>query len=71
MSLNFTSSLVQALKVSNYDAEPMLKSCGISISSAFTQINGRVLPAPKVIFSCISFLLILLVSISVIPELIL
>ncbi|KAL2925852.1 Protein argonaute 4 [Bienertia sinuspersici] len=40
----------RALKVSNYDAEPMLRSCGVSISSGFTQINGRVLPAPKLVF---------------------
>ncbi|KAJ8421144.1 hypothetical protein Cgig2_007605 [Carnegiea gigantea] len=39
--------LSHALKVSNYDAEPMLHSCGISISNSFTQIDGRVLPAPK------------------------
>ena len=50
------SFLMQALKVSNYDAEPLLRSCGISISSSFTQINGRVLQAPKVIFwfKCLS-----------------
>ncbi|XP_021776500.1 protein argonaute 4B-like [Chenopodium quinoa] len=41
------SVLSHALKVSNYDAEPMLRECGVTISSAFTQINGRVLPAPK------------------------
>ena len=39
---------MQALKRSNYDAEPMLRSCGISISNGFTQVEGRVLPAPKV-----------------------
>ncbi|GMH12548.1 hypothetical protein Nepgr_014389 [Nepenthes gracilis] len=39
--------LSNALKTSNYDAEPMLRSCGISISNQFTQIDGRVLPAPK------------------------
>ncbi|KAG5401557.1 hypothetical protein IGI04_016164 [Brassica rapa subsp. trilocularis] len=39
--------LSKALKVSNYDAEPLLRSCGISISSNFTQVEGRVLPAPK------------------------
>nr|GEW51833.1 2,3-bisphosphoglycerate-independent phosphoglycerate mutase [Tanacetum cinerariifolium] len=38
--------LSDALKVNNYDAEPLLKSCGISISSNFTQVEGRVLPAP-------------------------
>ncbi|GKB71205.1 argonaute 4-like protein [Tanacetum coccineum] len=39
--------LSNALKVNNYDAEPLLKSCGISISSNFTQVEGRVLPAPR------------------------
>ncbi|GJX87991.1 probable serine/threonine-protein kinase PBL21 [Tanacetum coccineum] len=39
--------LSDALKVNNYDAEPLLKSCGISISSNFTQVEGRVLPAPR------------------------
>ncbi|KAL0741036.1 hypothetical protein Bca4012_082549 [Brassica carinata] len=39
--------LSKALKVSNYDTEPLLRSCGISISSNFTQVEGRVLPAPK------------------------
>ncbi|KAA8550054.1 hypothetical protein F0562_001738 [Nyssa sinensis] len=39
--------LSDALKVNNYDAEPMLRSCGISISSNFTQVEGRVLSAPR------------------------
>ncbi|KAF3553046.1 hypothetical protein F2Q69_00016995 [Brassica cretica] len=34
--------LSKALKVSNYDTEPLLRSCGISISSNFTQVEGRV-----------------------------
>ncbi|KAK9677936.1 hypothetical protein RND81_11G176900 [Saponaria officinalis] len=41
------SVLSHALKVSNYDAEPMLRSCGISINNNFTQIDARVLSAPK------------------------
>lgn len=41
------SVLSQALKTSNYDAEPMLKSCGISICNQFTQVAGRVLTAPQ------------------------
>ncbi|KAL1225888.1 Protein argonaute 4 [Cardamine amara subsp. amara] len=44
--------LSKALKVSNYDAEPLLRSCGISISSDFTQVEGRVLPAPKLKMGC-------------------
>ncbi|GFZ18059.1 argonaute family protein [Actinidia rufa] len=39
--------LTDALKINNYDAEPMLRSCGVSIGNNFTQIEGRVLPAPK------------------------
>ncbi|PKI40289.1 protein argonaute 4-like [Punica granatum] len=39
--------LDDALKRNNYGAEPMLRSCGINISSNFTQVEGRVLPAPK------------------------
>jgi hypothetical protein len=39
---------VQALKINNYDAEPMLRACGVSIGNGFTQVDGRVLPAPRV-----------------------
>lgn len=39
--------LSNALKINQYDAEPLLRSCGISISNNFTQIEGRVLPPPK------------------------
>ncbi|GKD55894.1 argonaute 4-like protein, partial [Tanacetum coccineum] len=39
--------LSDAMKVNNYDVEPLLKSCGISITSNFTQVEGRVLPAPR------------------------
>ncbi|RAL43137.1 hypothetical protein DM860_009919 [Cuscuta australis] len=39
--------LSNALKINNYDAEPLLRSCGVSIGSNFTQIEGRVLPSPK------------------------
>ncbi|KAJ9145793.1 hypothetical protein P3X46_028130 [Hevea brasiliensis] len=41
------STLSNALKSSKYDSEPMLRSCGISISSSFAQVEGRVLPAPR------------------------
>ncbi|KAJ7949449.1 Argonaute family protein [Quillaja saponaria] len=40
-------TLTDALRHSNYNAEPMLRSAGISIDSQFTQVEGRVLPAPK------------------------
>ncbi|KHG16394.1 Protein argonaute 4 -like protein [Gossypium arboreum] len=39
--------LSSALQRSNYGAEPMLRSCGVSISTNFTQVEGRVLPAPR------------------------
>ncbi|GFP97604.1 protein argonaute 4 [Phtheirospermum japonicum] len=41
------SVLSNALKINNYDAEPMLRSCGVSINSSFTQVEGRILPTPK------------------------
>ncbi|XWS74255.1 hypothetical protein CRYUN_Cryun02cG0199900 [Craigia yunnanensis] len=41
------SVLSNALQSSNYGAEPMLRSCGVSISSNFTQVEGRVLSAPR------------------------
>ncbi|KAG5239467.1 protein argonaute 4A [Salix suchowensis] len=40
-------SLTDALRSSNYDADPMLRSSGISISPQFTQVEGRVLSAPR------------------------
>ncbi|KAL6841492.1 hypothetical protein ACP4OV_028635 [Aristida adscensionis] len=39
--------LNDALRHSNYDSDPMLRACGISIASNFTQVEGRVLQAPK------------------------
>ncbi|XP_073037967.1 protein argonaute 4-like [Primulina eburnea] len=41
------SVLSNALKTNNYDSEPMLRSSGVSISSGFTQVEGRILPPPK------------------------
>ncbi|XLR27368.1 hypothetical protein S83_055268, partial [Arachis hypogaea] len=40
--------LSDALKTSNYGSEPMLQNCGISISTGFTQVDGHVLPSPRV-----------------------
>ncbi|CAN4111345.1 unnamed protein product [Withania somnifera] len=40
-------TLTDALKNSNYKADPLLGSAGISISDQFTQVEGRVLPTPK------------------------
>ncbi|CAI0397258.1 unnamed protein product [Linum tenue] len=39
--------LSHSLKTSRYDEEPLLRSCGLSISNSFTQVDGRVLQAPK------------------------
>ena len=36
-----------ALQSSNFGAEPMLRLCGVSISSNFSQVEGRVLPTPR------------------------
>lgn len=41
------SVLSNALKSNNYDSDPMLRACGISISTQFTQVDGRVLQPPK------------------------
>uniref|UniRef100_A0A7N0SX97 Argonaute 4 n=1 Tax=Kalanchoe fedtschenkoi TaxID=63787 RepID=A0A7N0SX97_KALFE len=41
------SVLSHSLKINNYAAEPLLKSCGISISNNFSEVEGRVLSAPK------------------------
>jgi len=41
------SVLSDVLKRSNYDSEPMLMACGISIAKNFTEVDGRVLQAPK------------------------
>ncbi|XP_051134343.1 protein argonaute 4-like [Andrographis paniculata] len=41
------SVLNNALKINDYASVPMLRSCGISISNSFTQVDGRVLPPPK------------------------
>ncbi|CAN6331685.1 unnamed protein product [Urochloa humidicola] len=39
--------LNDALQRSNYSSDSMLRSCGISVAPNFTQIEGRVLQAPK------------------------
>lgn len=39
---------LQAFITSRYNDDQMLRSSGISISSEFTQVEGRVLPAPRV-----------------------
>ncbi|QCE01526.1 protein argonaute 4-like [Vigna unguiculata] len=42
--------LTDALSRSNYGSEPMLRNCGISINSGFTEVEGRVLQAPRLKF---------------------
>ncbi|KAK3010746.1 hypothetical protein RJ639_011299 [Escallonia herrerae] len=39
--------LTDALKRSHYDADPLLGSSGISIGTQFSQVEGRILPAPR------------------------
>lgn len=39
--------ITDVLKSNQYDSEPMLRSCGISITTRFTQVEGRVLTAPR------------------------
>uniref|UniRef100_A0A8R7VCA0 PAZ domain-containing protein n=1 Tax=Triticum urartu TaxID=4572 RepID=A0A8R7VCA0_TRIUA len=41
------STLDDALIRSDYDSDPMLKACGITIARNLTQIEGRILQAPK------------------------
>ncbi|XP_044425192.1 protein argonaute 4A [Triticum aestivum] len=41
------SKLYGELRANNYDSEPMMKECGISIVPDFTQVQGRVLEAPQ------------------------
>ncbi|XP_048495997.1 protein argonaute 4 [Beta vulgaris subsp. vulgaris] len=45
-----TRILTDAIRRSNYAAEPILRTCGISINSDFMQVDGRVLAAPKLSF---------------------
>ncbi|RID41562.1 hypothetical protein BRARA_J01515 [Brassica rapa] len=41
------ASLTNGLKKSNYNADLVLQESGVSIGSSFTQVEGRVLPAPR------------------------
>lgn len=40
--------IFQALRSYRYDEDPLLVACGISIEKQLTQVDGRVLEAPKV-----------------------
>ncbi|KAJ0469097.1 putative post-transcriptional gene silencing PAZ-Argonaute family protein [Helianthus annuus] len=44
------NALMGALKQSNYGADPVINSTGITISTTFTQVEGRVLDPPKLKF---------------------
>ncbi|KAE8804582.1 Protein argonaute 4B [Hordeum vulgare] len=44
-------SLTGELRANNYNSDPMLRECGISIAPEFTQVEGRVLQAPQLIFA--------------------
>lgn len=46
--------MLQALKSSDYGSDSMLRASGITISSNFTQVDGRVLQPPKVDLSSLS-----------------
>ncbi|KAK7274510.1 hypothetical protein RIF29_15602 [Crotalaria pallida] len=41
--------LAESLRNSRYDREPMLRSCGITMESDFTKVDGRVLQPPRLI----------------------
>ncbi|KAL6130207.1 hypothetical protein ACLB2K_068588 [Fragaria x ananassa] len=43
------STLRDAVKSSKYEADMMLQSSGISIGTEFMQVEGRVLPAPRLV----------------------
>ena len=42
-----TNIFSNALQSSYFGVEPMLRLCGVSINSNFTQVEGRVLPTPR------------------------
>lgn len=47
-SRHHSAAALQELRVNNYNSDPMLRECGISIAPEFTQVEGRVLQAPQV-----------------------
>ncbi|KAL1817283.1 hypothetical protein DCAR_0521706 [Daucus carota subsp. sativus] len=40
-------TLTNALRINNYADEPLLRACGVSVSNNFTQVEGRILAAPR------------------------
>lgn len=48
---NLTMHLIrQAVRNCRFDSDPLLAACGISIEKQLTQVDGRVLEAPRVKF---------------------
>ncbi|KAF3783946.1 argonaute 4B protein, partial [Nymphaea thermarum] len=43
-------SLIDAMKVNQYHENPLFSACGINFVKEFTQIQGRILPPPKLVF---------------------
>ncbi|KAM3319221.1 protein argonaute 4B [Capsicum chacoense] len=46
--IELMKDLNEELKNNNYDTDPMLRACGISISKSFTELEGRILSPPQV-----------------------
>ncbi|XP_009763095.1 protein argonaute 4B-like isoform X2 [Nicotiana sylvestris] len=44
--MEIINDLNEELKTNNYDTDPMLRACGISINKSFTQVGGRILSPP-------------------------
>nr|XP_033510643.1 protein argonaute 4B-like [Nicotiana tomentosiformis] len=44
--MEIINDLNEELKTNDYDTDPMLRACGISISKSFTQVGGRILSPP-------------------------
>lgn len=49
IGVSFCLQPFQAVKNYNYDEDPLLVSCGISIEKQLTPLDGRVLDVPKVV----------------------
>ena len=43
---SYVLTLMQVHKA-NFNADPFLKTFGISVSNTMTEVQGRILPAPK------------------------
>ncbi|CAN4088007.1 unnamed protein product [Withania somnifera] len=46
--MELMKQLNEELKTNDYDADPMLHACGISINKSFTEVEGRILSPPQV-----------------------